>query len=85
MNRCNQQQLLRYIQQINLALLDVVLFLDTHPNDRNALNYYEKCKVARMEATALYAEKFGPLQIDNVNTSDGFSWVDSPWPWEGEV
>lgn len=84
MMNCTQNQLLRRIQQLNLAILDCVLFLDTHPDDVNALNYYDKCKAARMEATEQYSQMYGPLQADNVNTSDGFSWVASPWPWEGE-
>ena len=31
-----------------------------------------------------YENLYGPLTYDGVNTvRDGWSWINSPWPWEG--
>ncbi len=78
----NQKQLLMYITQVSFALDDVVLFLDTHPCDKDALEYYQKTKELREEAVNKYNREFGPLTTDSVNDSYRWSWVDAPWPWE---
>ena len=36
----NQKQLLRQIQAVSLMAVDLHLFLDTHPNDTQALKDY---------------------------------------------
>lgn len=96
MNQCNQcsaptrrqglpqdkHQLLKYITQVSFALDDVILFLDTHPCDKDALEYYQQVRQQRKEAMALYNEKYGPLQIDQENCESYWTWVESPWPWE---
>ena len=36
-------------------------------------------------AKAKYEECYGPLTIEGVDTEkDGWSWINGPWPWEGE-
>ena len=43
-NRDNRLQRLR---ELEFALLETNLYLDTHPNSRKALDYYKKVKAAR--------------------------------------
>ncbi len=40
MNQSDKAQMLRYIQELGFAIDDVVLYLDTHPTDEEALKYY---------------------------------------------
>ena len=40
MNQTDKKKLLRYIQEVAFAIDDVVLYLDTHPYDEEALKYY---------------------------------------------
>ena len=49
MNR-EKHNLLAYITQVSFAIDDTVLFLDTHPCDKDALCYYNKLKKEREEA-----------------------------------
>ena len=49
MNR-EKHNLLAYITQVSFAMDDTVLFLDTHPCDKDALCYYNKLKKEREEA-----------------------------------
>ena len=51
MNQSDKAQMLRYIQELGFAIDDVVLYLDTHPTDEDALRYYEKYK--KMDGTVL--------------------------------
>ena len=34
------RKLMKRIDDASFAMDDVILYLDTHPDDRNALNYY---------------------------------------------
>lgn len=82
-NRNNgQQQLFRLIMEVSFALEDVVLYLDTHPCDREALEYYEKYKNSRKQAMDEYTRMYGPLSSKDVNSGNYWKWVNTPWPWE---
>lgn len=75
-------QLLRRVYETGFALDDVSLYLDTHPTDREAMNYYQYVKKMNQEAVDAYEQAYGPLMINQV-TSNNWSWIKSPWPWEG--
>lgn len=77
----NQKQLLMYIAQVSFALTEANLYLDTHPCDQDAMDYYRQVKKLRKEALEKYQSQFGPLLNDGVR-SDTWDWVDAPWPWE---
>lgn len=79
-----QQEMLNYINAISFAVDDTLLFLDTHPNDSQALVYFDECSKMRNEALSDYAKAYGPLLIDDVSMSDTdyWNWINQPWPWE---
>jgi spore coat protein JB len=77
-----QHQLLKHISQVSFALTDTTLFLDTHPCDQNALDYYQLVRKERQEALREYTMKYGPLLVDQVECGSEWAWTDSPWPWE---
>ena len=66
MNQTDKKKLLRYIQEVSFAIDDVVLYLDTHPYDEEALKYYKKYKKLYHEASEEYTQYYGPLQTSNV-------------------
>lgn len=78
------QQLLDVINQASFAVDDMLLYLDTHPDDMEALAYYQKQSCIRREALQKYARQYGPLTIDLVDDtcSDSWEWMSQPWPWE---
>lgn len=78
-----QEQLLRFIYEVDFALDDVGLFLDTHPTDSKALEYYNQYKTLLHEAMKEYSENYGPLLQSDVNSENKWAWVSEPWPWEG--
>ncbi|MFI3207618.1 MAG: spore coat protein CotJB [Eubacteriales bacterium] len=80
-----QQEMLRSIDSISLALQETVLFLDTHPYDKDALAFFDECSKMRNEALETYAKEYGPLLIDDVTMTDAdyWNWINQPWPWEG--
>lgn len=72
------------IQCLGFTLDDLILFLDTHPCDQEALKYYKKYKALHKEAVDEYTKHFGPLTAKNVNVENEWTWTQMPWPWEKE-
>lgn len=70
------------VQQHQLALIDAALFLDTHPDNASALNYFQRMQQLYQQAKEEFESHFGPL-THAYDFSDGWSWIHSPWPWEG--
>ena len=85
MKNCScREDLVNLINEASFAVDDVKLYLDTHPCDREAMEYF--CKYSRMRNEALkeYAENYGPLTVDTVIYSDPekWNWTNEPWPWQ---
>lgn len=80
--RYQQQELLDYINIVSFAVDDVKLYLDTHPKDEMALEYFQNYQKARNQALKEYAAAFGPLTIDSADIRQEFTWATQKWPWE---
>lgn len=79
----NCRQLLNQVDEASFAMDDVTLYLDTHPTDRDALNYYKYVVELRKQAMAAYEQQCGPLMIDSVRSCKDWTWLNDKWPWEG--
>ena len=79
-----QTQLMNCINEISFALDDLLLYLDTHPYDCNALQYVNQFIRQRNTAVDIYSRRFAPLTIDHAEVAqDGaWNWILQPWPWE---
>ena len=79
-----KEQMLHNIGIVDFVLVDLALFLDTHPFDADALAYFQKYRELRVEAVMEYAKYYAPLAIDYaVCDKTPWNWVNEPWPWEG--
>ena len=80
----SKEQLLNRINELSFAVQEMILYLDTHPKDQDALAYFREKERARKEALTLYARMYGPLTIDTADdrSSCSWDWVMQPWPWE---
>lgn len=83
MDNMSREKLLLVIQKANFAMYDVKLYLDTHPNCQEALDYYRNAKKIKKKAWKEYTETFGPLSAEDVVDQDYWNWASNPWPWEG--
>lgn len=77
-----RDKLLGRVRMYDFALLDVGLFLDSHPMSKEALEYYRKYSNLSEIARNEYTEKYGPLTKSDVGNASRWTWVDDPWPWE---
>lgn len=83
-NTPTRQQLMDTINHSSFAVDDMLLYLDTHPEDQEALSYYQQQLCDRIEAMNEYARLYGPLTKDLTGGScrDSWKWMMQPWPWE---
>lgn len=83
LEQMNRAQLLHFIHVVSFQVVDVHLFLDTHPTDKEALQHFKYYSELCKKAKKLYSEKFAPLTIDTATPDCYWDWVKEPWPWEG--
>ncbi len=85
-NKISKKELLQSIDQVSFAIDDLLLFLDTHPCEKRALDYYGELSLRRNELLEKYAGLYGPLTIDTGNDSclNSWQWMEQPFPWEQE-
>jgi len=84
MDANNREKLFAYIGATSFVCDELRLFLDTHPTDRGALEYWDRMSKVRNEAVMEYTRCFGPIEWYRVENRDcKWAWVEAPWPWEG--
>lgn len=80
----NKISLKKEIMSLNFAINDLVLYLDTHPNDSRAINLHSEYSEKLENLTNKYEELYGPLTISftSPENSNRWAWSEEPWPWE---
>lgn len=73
------------VQALDFVLVELNLYLDTHPDDREAFLLYRKYAVLAEKCRKIYEEKYGPLNKDSAAMQDHYRWIHGPWPWEKEA
>lgn len=76
-----REALLKRVQVADFALIEARLFLDTHPSDAAAKEYYRKHFAQSEAARREFESKYGPL-LENSENGAGADWISDPWPWE---
>ena len=84
---CSRDQLLHKINETSFAVNDIHLFLDTHPECCEALDYYQKKVMERSKYMKEYTENYGPLTSDDAwkSSENCWKWVTEAFPWEKGV
>lgn len=76
-------ELLTPLQETDFALVELTLYLDTHPNDLQALEQFNQLSHRRHEQAALFEQEFGPLLgFGHSYSRYPWQWVEPPWPWQ---
>lgn len=82
---CNYNNLWKAVHQYGFVLIELMLYLDTHPDDKCVIAEYEKIQKVYNECRDAYAQQYGPLQFNQVQAGSCFTWATTPMPWEMEV
>ena len=82
MNMYNKDKLMKQLQAYSFAVNDALLYLDSHPDSRSALDYYNKYKKLEAKAMQEYEMRFGPVVAPM--DANQWHWNKGPWPWQNE-
>ena len=79
-----REKMLKKVMEYEFSVIDAGLYLDSYPDNECAVDYFLKTRAMRNNTVSDYERKFGALTIygDNITDSDGWTWTDTPWPWE---
>ena len=85
MGMINQKDLpdtpLAQLQTMAFEIQELALYLDTHRDDKEALEMYRMYQKMYMDGKKVYEKEKGPLNHMSVS-GDKYRWLDDPWPWE---
>lgn len=79
-----KEELMKLIQSTNFVIIEMALYLDTHPDCACALSTYHDYHKTFLEAVKIYEKRFEPLTIYGVYSDDYWTWGNEPWPWQKE-
>lgn len=82
MNYELQDGLLFEVQIKSFLAHDILLYLDTHPNDRAALYAYQSALDERLMAVRTYERQVGALTPYGLRCQENFNWTNEPFPWQ---
>ena len=83
----NQEDLLKSLMELDFIAVDLGLFLNTHPDDNDAIAAYNQVITAADTVRMKYEETFGPLcsfRSYAANTQ-AWQWMENPWPWQNDA
>lgn len=78
-----QARLLTDIDALGFAMIDLNLYLDVFPNDREKITLYNQYRKEKESLLKEYESKYGPITTnsDSLN-SFPWAWNNMPWPWD---
>jgi spore coat protein JB len=76
-----REKLMLRLSAMEFGMLECREFLDTHPNNTEALQLYNKYMEKHNALVKEYEEQFGPLTLNGINSDE---WLQNPWPWDTE-
>ncbi len=76
-------ELLEQLQVIDFALVELNLYLDTHPDDLKRIEQYNRLAQERIPLVRKFQELYGPLMhFGHAYSKFPFEWPEAPWPWQ---
>ena len=78
----SREKLTMKIQEYSFAVLELNLFLNSHPHNKQALMHRKKYLEELRRLTEAYETSYGPLTAYSTVPCDEWTWVNEPWPWE---
>ena len=81
-NNVSKKRLMREIMEVDFVLKELNLFLDTHPDNRHALEKFQRYEILSAKLKEEYQKMFGPLTPSVNGNLESWEWLCGPWPWE---
>lgn len=75
-----RENMIQQIKALNFAIIELGLYLDTHPDSPKALCLHREYARQLKELQDRYQRIYGPLTI--YYPCNKWRWIEMPWPWE---
>lgn len=75
-----REEMMMRIREYKFAIIELGLYLDTHPEDQRAICLHKEYCQRYKELTDQYQKMYGPLTI--TFPCNKWRWLEEPWPWE---
>lgn len=70
------------LMAIDFVCKEMLLYLDTHADDKEAFELYKKVLKLADEAHKRYTARYGPVVPKDMVDAQSFTWINDPWPWD---
>lgn len=78
----NRDAILNRLTVLDFMAVDLALYLDTHPEDKEVIEKYNCIIEEAEEVRYEYEANFGPLcSFRSMSPKCKFKWIECPWPW----
>ena len=77
---CRREEMMMQIRELDFAIVELGLYLDTHPDDQKALCLHREYAKKLKDLKDKYQKVYGPLT--NHYPCNKWRWLEEPWPWE---
>lgn len=77
-----RDELLQKITAWDFYIIDLHLYLNTHPDDLEAIMHYNECVMQVKELREEYSRLYGMLLANNSISKQPWQWIENPWPWQ---
>lgn len=78
----DRESVLNRLTVLDFMAVDLALYLDTHPDDKEVIEKYNSVLEEAEEVRCEYEKLFGPLcSFRSESPKDFFKWIECPWPW----
>lgn len=75
--------LLKELQETDFVLVELNLYLDTHPLDTQAIQQFNQFSQKRQQLASRFEMAFGPLlHFGHSFSRAPWQWIETPWPWQ---
>lgn len=75
--------LMEQLQAVDFVLVELNLYLDTHPGDAEAINQFNHYATERKKLKKAVESIYGPLMhFGHSHSGTPWNWTDAPWPWQ---
>ena len=79
----DRQTMMYEIMALDFAETDLTLYLNTHPDDTDAIDLHNAIVKKRTALVDSYQAMYGPITTRNyINSDSDWDWIENPWPWD---
>lgn len=78
----SRDEMLKQLSALDFYTIDLHLYLNTHPDDQDALTKYNAVVTEASAMRKQYESMYGPLSPNTVTTKVPWQWIENPWPWQ---